>query len=476
MRTKIYLITLFAVTVGMLWSCDDSVYDHVAQPPQTSEQEELQETTGFKFALGDQLTSAIVLSEKQLDGATLSAVKTTSTGKLSEGASIDFALRLSNAESFENAVNLSSTTENGVATITANDLNEAVKTLYGKAPYERELYLEVLSYIKEGEQKILLPEKTVLGPIKVTPVGPVIETEYYLIGDANEWNFDNLGDYKFSHSGRDVYEDPIFTLLANNIEGNFKIVPKSCKDAGSWDGVLGNPIDQNPALSGELVGGGAMRIEAPGWVKITLNMMEYTYNIEVIGEMNLTLYVAGSHQGWDPGTAPTVYCRNFDFKYDGYVYFDGPHAFKFTSQPNWDGINYGDGGSEGVLTDDGSAGNLNVTEAGYYRLNVDLSGSPHTYTAEKTEWGLIGDATEGGWDNSTPMTYDPDTRVWSVTTTLEGGKSFKFRANNAWTINLGGDMDNLSYDGANIDVVESGTYWITLNLSNPTAYKAKMMR
>lgn len=73
-----------------------------------------------------------------------------------------------------------------------------------------------------------------------------------------------------------------------------------------------------------------------------------------------------------------------------------------------------------MLTDDGGADNLNVTEAGYYRLNVDLSGSPYTYTAEKTEWGLIGDATEGGWDNSTPMTYDPDTRVWSVTTTLEG--------------------------------------------------------
>jgi hypothetical protein len=162
MKTKIYLIALFAVMLGVSWSCDDSVYDHVAQPPQTSEQEELQEVTGFKFALGDQLVSAVVLSEEQLADATFSAVKTTSTGKLSEGASLDFSLRLSNAQSFENAVSLSSITENGVATITANDLNEAVKTLYGKAPFERSLYLEVLSYIKEGGQKMLLPEKSLL--------------------------------------------------------------------------------------------------------------------------------------------------------------------------------------------------------------------------------------------------------------------------------------------------------------------------
>jgi hypothetical protein len=66
--------------------------------------------------------------------------------------------------------------------------------------------------------------------------------------------------------------------------------------------------------------------------------------------------------------------------------------------------------------------------------------------------------------------------VWSVSTTLEAGKAFKFRANNAWTINLGGDMDNLSYDGANIDVVESGTYLVTLNLNNPKQYKARLMR
>lgn len=204
-------------------------------------------------------------------------------------------------------------------------------------------------------------------------------------------------------------------------------------------------------------------------------MMEYTYTIEIIGEMNLTLFVPGGHQGWSPDTAPTLYSRNFDFKYDGFVYFDAPNEFKFTSNPDWEGTNYGDGGN-GTLSTDGGAGNLKVADAGYYQLNADLSGSPYTYSVVKTEWGLIGDATEGGWNDSTPMNYDPATNKWSVTTTLSAGKSYKFRANNGWDINLGGDINNLKYGGDNITAAEGGTYQITLDLSNSAAYKCTVTK
>lgn len=198
-------------------------------------------------------------------------------------------------------------------------------------------------------------------------------------------------------------------------------------------------------------------------------MMEYTYSIELIGEMNLTLYVPGDHQGWNPGSAPTLYSRNFDFKYSGYVYFGADNTpFKITSQPNWDGTNYGDGGG-GTLSESG--GNLEVAEAGMYKIDVDLNAN--TYSMTKTEWGLIGDATSGGWDESTPMAYDPATKLWSVTTTLKDG-SFKFRANNNWDINIGGDLNNLNYGGDNISATE-GKYTITLNLSNPEAFVATVV-
>ncbi|MCL1932356.1 MAG: SusF/SusE family outer membrane protein, partial [Candidatus Azobacteroides sp.] len=119
-----------------------------------------------------------------------------------------------------------------------------------------------------------------------------------------------------------------------------------------------------------------------------------------------------------------------------------------------------------------SGGNLSVSETGFYRLTVDLSKEPYTYTATATEWGLIGSATAGGWDTSTPMTLNPATGEWTVTATLVGGgdNAFKFRANNGWDINLGGNANNLTYNGDNIPVASDGAYLITLKLGDASAY------
>lgn len=471
---KIYLY-LTMLLVAVFSACTDDIGLNVA-PPQSYPQETAQTVEGFAFALGSEVTSPVVLTEDILTtGKVYEALTTTATPELEEGTYLTFRLEVSDTQEFSSSVELPSLSENNAATVTAVDLNEAVKSLYGKAPNPRELFIRVKYYINDSTSAILMPTPAILGPVTITPVGPIIEEEYYLIGDINEWKFENLDEYAFSHSGKDVYEDPLFSILVNNVTGHLKIVPKSSKDAASWDGVLGIPVNGNTDLTGTFGGDGAIKVEEAGWVKITLNMMEQTYTIEIIGEMNLTLYVPGSHQGWSPDTAPTLYSRNFDFKYDGYVYFDAGHEFKFTAGPNWNGPNYGDGG-DGTLSTDGGAGNLSVSEAGYYQLSADLSGSPYTYSAVKTEWGLIGDATAGGWDTSTPMTYDPDTNIWTVTTTLATGKAFKFRANDGWDINLGGDANNLVYGGDNIAVAEGGTYLITLDLSDPTAYKSTVTK
>jgi hypothetical protein len=472
MKTKIYLLTALFSLIGFT-ACDD-VYDHVAAPPQTSEQEDAQQVDGFTIALGSGFGSAVILTEETLEANTLfEAVKATATPSMAEGATVTFKLELSDTNEFDKAMEIPSVSGENAATIAVADLDEAVKSLYGKAPNARELFIRAKYYITDGTSSVMMPTPAVLGPVTVTPVSPVIEKEYYLIGDINEWNFENLNGYKFNHSGKNVYEDPHFSILVNNLAGNFKIVPKSSKEAASWDGVLGIPVNESTDLTGTLGGDGAIRVEETGWVKITLNMMEYSYTIEIIGEMNLTLYVPGSHQDWNPGNAPTLFSRDFDFKYDGYVYFDASHEFKFTAEPRWEGTNYGDGG-DGTLSTDG--GNLRINDEGYYRLYVDLSGSPYTYSAVKTEWGVIGDATAGGWDNSTPMTYNPETNIWTLTTELEAGKFFKFRANNGWDINLGGNTGNLTYNGENILVTESGTYVITLDLSDPTTYKSTVTK
>lgn len=85
-------------------------------------------------------------------------------------------------------------------------------------------------------------------------------------------------------------------------------------------------------------------------------------------------------------------------------------------------------------------------------------------------WAIIGSATPGGWNTETPMTYDFCNRVWKVTIALSGASGsneFKFRANNAWTLNLGDDGADgaLDANGANIASPGTNTYDVTLNMN-----------
>lgn len=474
MNKKIYLFAIVLLAAFFI-GCDD-VYDHVSAPPQAYEEEPVQSIDGFSFSIGSPLSSPLVLTQEALDeGAVYEAIKTNATPSLAEGATVVFKLEASDSENFEKVVELPSTSTNNTASVLAEALDTVVKSLYDKSPNAREIYLRATYFIVDGSTSSRMPSPVVLGPITITPAGPVIEEAYYLIGDLNGWGLGSLNEEsQFSHSGANVYDDPIFTILVNGMEGNFKVAPKSANETGDWALVLGNTeSDGNTALEGEfLADGGSMKVEQPGWVRVTINMMEGTYTIELIGEMNVSLYVPGGHQGWSPETAPMLYSRNFDFTYDGFVYFDGAHEFKFTATPSWD-VNYGAGDEPGVLVDNG--GNLHIEEEGYYLLTVDLSGAPYTYKAEKTEWGLIGDATQGGWDTSTPMEFDPDTGVWTVTAALEVG-SYKFRANDEWNINVGGSLTDLVFGGDNLAIQEAGTYFITLDLSDPTAFKATLVK
>jgi hypothetical protein len=474
-------MTLLALCVT---ACDEDFNKDVAVP-QTNPQENPQVIEGFSIVKDVDFSSAIVLAELG-EGTMLKAVKATATPELAENAGVTFRLELSNTEDFATAVELNCTNGDNAATVSAGDLNPAIVGLFGKAPEARNAYLRAYVYILDGTSASMIPNPIALGTISVTPLTPEISSAYYLIGTPNNWNGEDVSTLlKFAHSDKDVYEDPNFTLLFEITENCYwKVIPQKLVDAVNngdaanvWaSGVFGVAEDGDPSLEGELVedGSGAMLIEGTGWVKITLNMLERTYKVEIIGEIAPTLYVPGNYQGWNPATAATLYSKNLDFKYDGYVNLIANSEFKFTDGPGWDYKGYGTdpNGDAGNLT---GGDNISIAEAGFYRLTVDLSGNPYTYSAKKTAWGIIGDATSNGWNASTPMTLDPATSEWTVTTALTEG-SFKFRANDGWDINLGGDVNDLSYGGDNISIPEAGTYIVTLHLSDPKAYTATIVK
>ena len=171
------------------------------------------------------------------------------------------------------------------------------------------------------------------------------------------------------------------------------------------------------------------------------------------------LYTPGGSNNWSHAASQLLFTKDYA-NYYGYANLNG--IFNFTSAPNWDGINYGNAG-EGVLSTDGGAGNLTVAEPGLYWLHVNLAALTYEATLVKTI-GLIGDATPNGWGASTALTPSADNLVWTGEVTFGAGE-FKFRANNEWTITLGGSMDDLQQDGGNLASPGAGTYAVTLDLS-----------
>ncbi|MFA9189589.1 SusE domain-containing protein [Flavobacterium magnesitis] len=114
--------------------------------------------------------------------------------------------------------------------------------------------------------------------------------------------------------------------------------------------------------------------------------------------------------------------------------------------------------------------NFNITTAGYYTFSINLQTLKYTLVAydasAATNYNVIGyigssrTGTEAGWENDTamtPSTFDP--HIWTATISLFDGKG-KFRANNAWDVNWGGNTAFSGYTangagGGDIPVAKS---------------------
>lgn len=186
-------------------------------------------------------------------------------------------------------------------------------------------------------------------------------------------------------------------------------------------------------------------------------------------------YVAASYPGtdladWSPDKSPMVKSVEADpNNLEGYIYMaNADNSFKFASQPNWDGPNYGLDATPGVLNTDPGAGNLTLP-AGYYKININTADDPFTYTAVATAWGVIGDLTS--WGSQLPLTYDPALQVWKGGIHMPAGE-WKFRANDNWDYNYGATAgsSDLVAGGDNIATTLEDDYAITLDLSSPLAY------
>ncbi len=182
------------------------------------------------------------------------------------------------------------------------------------------------------------------------------------------------------------------------------------------------------------------------------------------------LYVPGAYQGWTPGTADSLVSPTSNGIYEGLITFTaGNLGFKVLTKKSWGPPEYGKGSAAGSVAVGG--GDLAAPSAGTFRVTVDLNANTITFTPYS--WGVIGSATLGGWNTDTDMTYNRESKLWTVTTTLVPG-AIKFRLNDDWGTNFGGAGGVLASGGSDINVTAAGSYRIDMNLVTNTYTLTKL--
>ena len=294
-----------------------------------------------------------------------------------------------------------------------------------------------------------------------------ISENYYLIGGPGEWN--SSKDQKFSHSSKSVFDDPVFTYTFASTGGEmwFAFGDDEAIDAvgeGTWNKLFGTKGDSKD-LSGSfdrrhnLDGDHSFCVDGSAkYYRFSINMMDYTYEITPLNFSEF-YYEIGNESSWS--AAHPLYSAANDGKYQGYYYLDGEFKFK-PNADNWDDdLEYVDGDSMGGTLQSSGGPNCPDPGAGFYQINLDAGAL--SYNLVRIEAiGIIGGF--NGWSGDVDMTYNKDEGCWEATATIDSDTELKFRANHDWAINWGGDVNNLTQDGANL-IVSAGTHTFKLYLS-----------
>ncbi len=434
-------------------ACDNEDYSDWAEA-QSNDPETAQTASYTVASAAETFNFAVIADEDTLTLFTPTIVA-------EDGATATYSVVLSDAEGVETNVESVTISASDGGKVIAGTLREAVETLYGKNPALRTLTGTVVAYVDIDGQTIKCAASTIT--VKVTLDAPYIASAYYLVGNmtgSGSWSEDDL--VQFSHSDSDVYDDPEFTIVFETTAADqyWKIIPSDYIGIGNiWgDNVVGVAIDGDSSLSGSLVneGANAGKIEEAAMYRMVINMMDYTYTLTKL-DFTDYLYIAGTINDWK--FIEKIACSNNDGYYTGFAELGGEYGFKFSKDGTWD-TEYT---AFNTLTNaTGGNGNNIMCEDGFYYIDANLVDLELTLTPI-TSISLIGSVVNGdsSWGTDADMTLSDDYQSWTYTGALTAGE-FKFRMNYEWTINLGGETDDLEVNGANLKIDEDGTYTVTL--------------
>ena len=446
---KTLLYSLAAMASLALASCAGD-YDDWANP-QANEQEASAAKYGVTFANGSEAEGSMADEDGIINLVTVNSTDANVTGFTLK----DFKV---------NGVAVNGTMVGNNVQVSASELEKLVCEHYkSRASVARDLNVEtqVSINLASGDAVSITTKGETTGKFTPTATPAIDEKGYYMLGQVNDNGWDNTKPVWMTKISDGVYQLKVTTTADKNW---FKFYAGSNFVSGDWDsinkGALGCKENGSEDPFGYILYNGDSWGELqtpviPGagtWI-VTLDMNNLTYTVG-----KPVLYMAGDANGWDQ-----IDVLNGDdgVHFTGYMYLN-QNGFKFCTQPNWDGTNYG-----ADFNTAGDAANITMTEpAGYYKVDVDLSAKTYTLIPITTI-GIIGSASPNGWDSDVDMTYVPynaetkELGYWEAKDITLASGEIKFRANDDWAINWGGDVNALTQSGANISV-DAGTYDIKL--------------
>lgn len=454
-------LAYLSVLAGLfLTGCIAGDYGIEPADPQVNEQDEIVNLAGTAA-----VTEVAAIDLAAVEGETVS-VGTLAVSGLDSVKDIKYYVTFDETYQFSTTAGLE---------LAVEDLQAMVEDAYGKRPAARTFEALVkVNAIINGTAMIFESEEF---KVVLTPEAPVIEAGYYLVGDMCGWDKD--GAMAFSHSGKDVYEDPVFTITFSTSKDNsyWKIIPKSNYDGDFWAaGVLGTAVDGDPALEGKLITANpqAGKIEATGMYMMTINMMDYTYSIKALAP---EYYLVGDNFAWDVNLKKylmypeSTTVMSYTTKFDGNLKFINGND---VGTNNWDACygtaKDGDTALSGTLQQ--KSGAIHSPEAGYYTFKADIAAMTYTWTKieetkEYTSMAAVGDFQ--GWNPANPDTQMTQLTPhnWYIADLNISTDEFKIAANGAWDdswgeLNMTEDNYGTLAAGGNCKVTP-GTYDVFFN-------------
>lgn len=434
-------------------------------------------------------------------------------------------VEFSNDPSYSTTIILNgSIDETNVVTVSPNELQDAYFNFITRNPKTTDLYMRTTLFtVTNGAAEAIIGKPGenyyAVQNVQFKPLFKVqISPAYYVIGAAGGWSPDGARTQKFEHSDADVYDDPIFsiTIDAGGDDCWFAIGDDAALDAidaGDWTQLLGTK-GESEDLTGtmdfryNLGGDHSFHVQNAKKIRITIDMMEYSYTIEPVNIAE-SYYLIGGPGDWSADAAMEMQFNHSDkdvFEDPVFTYTfagnGGDMWFAFGDKDAIDAVAAGDWsqlfGTKGESTDlsgnfdrrynlDGDHSFCVDGQAKFYRFQINMATMTYEITALNFDPYVYFIGATDGWANAeqklaltddsgiyTGFLYCADPNGW--------GNEFKFqKIPGDWDSQLnsgtftGGITGDFADGGDNIKAnAGEGVYFVTLDLANLTLNAVKV--